>query len=410
LKPAVLALAISMMSFAMYAQGVDDLFSTPDETIADEQDESSSEEAPDEEGQDPSITDGSADGDFVDIEELLTSDGPRISGNFSFLAGGVVSLSTWETEDWIEPSNVLVVNPIASSSATLSFDVQPSSYYGFSAELATDLDSANLRYTNPEVTELYFDYTLLGAISSRVGLQPIAWGRGQVLGNSGNIISEAASSFTVKSSIPLGNANLTLVAFSNEDLLSNEGLNQAGYGFQLETAFSELAIGLNAVYRAPDPVRSGFYAKSTFASIDITNEVVADLSLNRDSGDWSIGITYTLTSFWEYVPWGLLLFVEYKTVGTIGEDWEHEAGLAALFNGIKPFGWRMGYQLIHRFNDAAGQFIPGFTREILPMVSLDIAFPISYGNELSAISSEYLPDQKSAAAVILTARIGSSFE
>jgi hypothetical protein len=284
LKPAVLALAISMMSFAMYAQGVDDLFSTPDETIADEQDESSSEEAPDEEGQDPSITDGSADGDFVDIEELLTSDGPRISGNFSFLAGGVVSLSTWETEDWIEPSNVLVVNPIASSSATLSFDVQPSSYYGFSAELATDLDSANLRYTNPEVTELYFDYTLLGAISSRVGLQPIAWGRGQVLGNSGNIISEAASSFTVKSSIPLGNANLTLVAFSNEDLLSNEGLNQAGYGFQLETAFSELAIGLNAVYRAPDPVRSGFYAKSTFASIDITNEVVADLSLNRDSG------------------------------------------------------------------------------------------------------------------------------
>jgi hypothetical protein len=70
----------------------------------------------------------------------------------------------------------------------------------------------------------------------------------------------------------------------------------------------------------------------------------------------------------------------------------------------------MGYQLIHRFNDAAGQFIPGFTREILPMVSLDIAFPISYGNELSAISSEYLPDQKSAAAVILTARIGSSFE
>jgi hypothetical protein len=338
------------------ADSLDDLLSVPDETL-----EGAGEEASDFEpitGYTVINQEAVQSEDSIDVDDLLSSDQPVIAGNYSARLGGRIGFRKWpESLDLSGLADQTEADLLASSDLSISLDIRPRPYFSVYISAGTELDPSTLAYSNPEIDFLYLDYLINGKTQIRLGIQPLNRGWGQLLGNTGNILTEAADGFAFKVDRPIGNHNLSLLAYSNERLLGFDGLYRIGSAMAMDFSFDQFAAGIAGSFTYNLPISFSAYIKNTLAGVDIINEAVVRYDWFGPVMETPIEIDHLVRLAYEHAPTDTLALFEYR----IGIDFADEidvsnrAALAVLFNGTRMLGWRPGFQVRHDFEDIAGE-------------------------------------------------------
>ncbi len=413
----ILTIAAMLLSQTVTAQdSIDDLFSDPDSTVDEQSPDAGNGEAESAEGNDDSSG-------AVDIAALTSSSEPIIKGSVSLAGSLVLGLSEWPDLNSDASLPAQVANNFDGSAyyemrSTISADVRPTSYFRFFVSGATALDEASLSFPTPSISELFVDYTLSERVFFRVGKQAAAWGQGLLMGNPTNLLDDIGSSIAVKAFLPIGTNGLDVFMYSKGAWIndsSSPGLPDFAYAGMLDGSIGNFTLGIAGKYNAngsnpvpqPDPlggaeeqteplgtpnqVSGSAYIKTALWGLDVSTEFRTDFP-----DDFSAVNYRSITNlFYEYGAIGLQAIGEYyfaygpnHLIQTSSEEREiapfgiHRSAIGLLFSRISSLrGWKPGIRWFHDYSDMSGQVVLGITGPLAPMLSLNFALPVVYGDE-----------------------------
>lgn len=314
------------------------------------------------------------------IDELMSAQGPKITGGIKMRGGLSAGYKTLDFENSID---ALDTEGVAEIVAHVDFDIRVSPNFRFFSKLYTELDESNLEYTGVQVDQLYIDYTWAETLQLRMGTFPLTWGKGFLLKNPGNFVYDVSESIAVKSVFPvLGNSFTTLI-YSNNTLLKNDYFQKAAYGFFYEFPIGDLTAGVSGHHGNGSPGKIDVFMKTNAFGWDLALENIASIHLLESSNDFDrIDYTFLANAFYDSKDTGLTIIIE--TVGDLNfvdDVFDIYGGLGITFNTFRFFGMKPGIRALHNFTDNSGQLVFGMKGGIAERLSLEIAVPVTYGDE-----------------------------
>ncbi|MGI9255825.1 MAG: hypothetical protein ACR2PY_02705 [Salinispira sp.] len=370
---------------------VDDLFSSPDETL--------SEGAEGSEGDGDGGDAGEGDGGAEDADgggssggqgalDVLAgiNTGTTVKGSVSMSGSVVAGFHNWDFSTAGE-----TVSAYYELKSGVSLDVRPTGDLRFFSSLSVGLNADAVNITAPAIGELFVDYTLADTVFFRVGKQGLTWGQGNFIANPGNLVDDISEGISLKTFIPLGNNGLSVVIYPGGT--SSSPLNFA-YAALFEFSAGPLSFGLSGKFqRELDQALSvDAYLKTVIAGIDIALESRVDFDTYPERDGYvpprvqavsnvfwesDIGLRLFGEYFFAYGPQEVIYISETETVPA--EAGTHIGGVGILFPDLFGGDWSPGLRWFHNFSDGSGQVVAGITGTIAPHLRLNIAIPAVYG-------------------------------
>ncbi len=368
---------------------LDDLFSSPDETLSDDggggEDDGDGSGA---EGSEDSGAEGSEDSGADGALDVLAgiNTGTTVKGSVSMSGSVVAGFHNWDFSTAGE-----TVSAYYELQSGVSLDVRPTKELRFFSSLSVGLDADDVNITAPAIGALFVDYTLADTVFFSFGKQGLTWGQGNVIANPGNLVDGISNGISLKAFIPLGNNGLSVVIYPGGTSSSPRNF---AYAALFEFSAGPLNFGLSGKFqRELDQALSvNAYLKTVIAGIDVALESRVDFDTYPEREGYvppkvqavsnvfwesDIGIRLFGEYFFAYGPQEVIHISETETVPA--EAGTHIGGVGMLFPDLFGGDWSPGLRWFHNFSDGSGQVAAGITGTIAPNLRLNIAIPAVYG-------------------------------
>jgi hypothetical protein len=302
-----------------------------------------------------------------------------VTGALTAYAGGVAGVS--DTKDasgnWnggLSPS----MSPGLSFVPSLTFAARPDESIRFQGTLSFPFATTNM--FAPVINELFFDYTLFNEYYFRIGKHLVSWGVTRIFDAGGDLMENSSNGLNVKLNMPIGIGGITTVILTPASISSSYSWKDFTYGLQGDIPIGKAELILSATgYRYDSdslPFRGTAVLKTSLGPIDLFAEGVEAATLSLSPSLQSIVSGF----YWERTDPEYKLYGEYYFNATDTSLRDHRASLVAGANQAFGSPFDIAIQWTHAFIDNSGIVVPGFSVDLWNHVSLQIGFPIRYGN------------------------------
>ena len=302
-----------------------------------------------------------------------------VTGSLTATGGGVLGVK--DTKDasgnWnggLEPS----MTPGLSFVPSLTFVARPDESIRFQGTVDFQFSPTNM--FAPEVDELFFDYTLLDKYYFRIGKHLVNWGVTRIFDVGGNLMENSSDGLNAKLNIPVGIGGVTAVMLTPSSLSSGYTWKDLTYGLQCDIPLGKAELILSTTaYRydsASLPFRGTAVLKTSLGPLDLFAEGIGAATLSV-----SPNLQGILSGFyWERSNPEYKLYGEYYYNANDTSQNDERLSLVAGANSFLDSPFDIAVQWTHAFMDGSGIIVPGFSVGLWNHVSLQIGFPIRYGN------------------------------
>ncbi len=397
---------------------IDDLFGAIEEPEEPGEPEEPEETEKPEETEEPGL-------EVVDLDDLTTSP-VTFSAAVSAGIGAGVGFQEWPGYDpqGRTAGELLRYSGFYNTSAVFTIDARPEPYLRFKGSLKTSFDEELMRFSDPEVDELFIDYTLADWLFFRAGKQRLTWGQGRLLGNPANLVSRVAEGIAFRSTLPAGPGTLNGVIYreSGEITGGYEPHNPRvfSYAGQWEATLGPAVIALSGHYKADDTVGEDIGAAASLSFGIGPLNLAADLTGQWGGAhfSWAPAEWDALAQlFWESEGRSWSLLSEYRFDSTTAGGMGHHAGVGLRMPQIGDSGWRPALRWKHAFEDHSGEVVAAIDGTIAPRLKLSVGVPLIYGASNSyyrvalgeSEEEEYVIPIDNVLTLLLSVRLSFSF-
>jgi len=337
----------------------------------------------------------------ADLTESFTR-GPSLQFSGSFSATGGLGIGYTQWPDLQEPLKYYDGSAGAKASTTLVMRAQPSSALSIYGDVSTSLDTpGSYTWTPFSIGSLYFDYYGLTNLSIRAGKFGTSWGHGRIFSSS-NLMSSSASDVSLRVSMPLVLQGLSLFVLVNGSYFTNSPtVYEYAYAGIVDHVIGPLRITGAARYQKKEGLGTLLSFQGTLLGVDIFTDMVIRY-IDQVQLDSFIG-----GFFKEYAD--TKIYAEYQYNGTVRDALDQSIGF--VFIQKRPLALPLdgGIKWEHTFYDNSGQISPGITWSGLPNLTIQAAFPVTYGKETSRYVINNADPSKRKILFALLAKIEGSF-
>ena len=229
---------------------------------------------------------------------------------------------------------------------------------------------------------------------------------------------------SIKSFIPIGANGLTTLIYT--DTITSP--LYFSYAALFETTIGPLTSGISAKFNRTfeQELITDLYIKTVIGEADIALEGRFDFDLGLSSKNYLWPTSRSLINFfWENSS--VQLLGEYMfaigpkvTVNTgwdeendVSTQWaeygQHRLGLGAIAKKAMIGKFKPGIRWYHNFTDNSGQFVFGLTGPFAPMITANIALPVTYGPDYGYYSLSNEDPENRVLSLIIELELSSSF-
>jgi hypothetical protein len=254
-----------------------------------------------------------------------------------------------------------------------------------------------MRFTGPDIDEVFVDYTLAGRYFFRLGDQNLTWGQARLLGNPANLVDRVSDGISFRGTGPLGPGSLTGVVYSISQWIGDEeGQYRKGsprafaYAGLYEATVGPITFEVSTHYKKAELTGSAASLTFGLGPVDVTAEGRGDW----DNEDVGAGIQEFGTLgqlFWESENGAWSLLGEYEFDSKVPKDEGHYVGVAAQAPELVG-DWRPRIRWRHAFQDDSGEVIPAFGGTVAPKLKATFTTPVIYGEPGTFYREEFGTD------------------
>jgi hypothetical protein len=208
----------------------------------------------------------------------------------------------------------------------------------------------------------------------------VSWGVTRIFDAGGDLMENSSNGLNVKLNMPIGIGGITTVILTPASISSSYSWKDFTYGLQGDIPIGKAELILSATgYRYDSdslPFRGTAVLKTSLGPIDLFAEGVEAATLSLSPSLQSIVSGF----YWERTDPEYKLYGEYYFNATDTSLRDHRASLVAGANQAFGSPFDIAIQWTHAFIDNSGIVVPGFSVDLWNHVSLQIGFPIRYGN------------------------------
>lgn len=318
------------------------------------------------------------------LDKLSTSEKIKIGG--SFKARGGFAAGWQDLPDPDDLTDSLGISPGATTLAKLNFNAQPDPDFAVTGTFFTEIDPADgeNEWSDPEIEELFCDYTWLDTIFFRIGKHKITWGQGRLF-TPGNLMDDSGDGTAFRASFPTLLDGVTLVSLIDDSYVSSDeslSASDTAAGMLVDKVIGNVFFSAGGKYRKADGLDLLGSVKTVLWKMDL----LSDFVLHNDDND----ITYESVSGF-FREWSdFKLYGEYYYDGSVIGDEDHSIGLASAYKNIFDTPIDLGLEWKHSFVSEAGSLIAGASWSPWKFVKANIGIPFVYGSS----DSDYMDDNE----------------
>ncbi len=356
-----------------------------------------------------------------------------------------------------------------SFTAALGFEIRPATELRVRGRLSYTFPGAGPSAL-PQLSEMFFDYSVLERVFFRVGIFDYTWGNSQffLFGNlpvrslpgwSGvsnlpfwernNLLTTVTTQnypVSFKMTVPLGFNTLTFLArfdlanYGDPPMDLSPNPRDAGYGLEYELVTGPIEWTLAGFYQWQLTPRSLLSMKTSLFGFDLSAEATMAFPvaisqagfLPRAPADGGIYVGGTLQRIYptavvgiarEWSDAGIRVYAEWgyngeREPGNPGTNWlSDETGpggqnsaLGARFTNLGKSGLTLNLLWQQSWSDGSGLVAPFIEFSPVGLTTLQVGLPFQYGPANSEVSNNRLAPGSQAAELLILARISSSFQ
>jgi len=340
------------------------------------------------------------------LAQYVTSETVVVSGSFNATGGAIAGWTQWPDLALLGTGFDGTIG--LTTSATLTIDARPDPdfhLYGTVSTSMNPLDPATMAsWSSFVLGELFADYTWLGTVFIRMGKHGITWGQGRLFSGSTNIMSDTATGFALRASLPTLLDGVSAIGLLKADYFESGTLasyKQIGYAVKADKILFGTLLSLGGRYQVDEGVNALFSAKRTILGVDLLADVVL-----HDIG--TAQYYQVLAGFFK--EWtNFKLYGEYYYNGATTGGADHSAALACGFNNVFGTPLDLGAQWIHAFMDGSGTVTTGLTWVPWKFITAKVGVPVVYGADASRYVTGNADPGKRRVALALGLEMAVSF-
>lgn len=320
--------------------------------------------------------------------------GIQFSGSFTVEGGAAIGWTDWP--EFSDPGKNFDPNFGLKAGTKLAFTARPDPDFRVSGSFSTSIDPVNSNsFTWPQfaISELFCDYTLLDTLLWRIGKFGIGWGQGKLF-NPGSLMSDNASGFAVRASLPSFLGGASAIVLANKKVETYADLS---YAFSLEAVWLGVYSGLMGRYSQAD----GFSGLLSLKKTVLATDIFADTVFRYNADEWDAAILTGIFREWA----NLQLVTEYYLDGLGTDELTHRLGLAAKYRKVFGSGIDLGLDCRYNLSDSSAYIIPGMSWKPFKLVNMAVGLPFVLGNSDGEYVGKNNPDiikRRIAVAAMLT--------
>ena len=360
------------------------------------------------------IIEDDADAEGIDVEAITADPVPRVTGRVRSRGGVNIGLRDWENwkDGTNDPRDVIGAGGLFAMDARLSLDYRPTGYQRLFTSLKSEMDQDTLEFSQPEIGELFVDYTYRQNYFFRAGKQGLTWGQARLLVNKANLVSNLGGGIGLRAVAPV-RSGLTVVLYTTESYRSDAdgsaGLRAFGYAGQLESSLgSNSSFGLSSHYRYTQPLRTAAYHKSSMGGVDFTVEGVTAWDIEEAYRSDEIRSLDPVFSGLANIAWAsnstprLRVIAEYQFDGAVPDYQGNRVGLALRLTELSWTRWSVNLRWRHSFFSNSGDAVLGMSGSVAPGISANVGIPVFYRGPdfLGDAEDEDIPDEYFLSALL----------
>ncbi len=367
--------------------------------------------------------------------------------------------------DFSQPAGYLGYDVGGSMAAALGFEIRPDPSLRIRGKLSYSFPGAGSAAL-PQLSEMFFDYSLLEAVFFRIGIFSYTWGNAQFF-QFGNLPSRGLPGWSgtstlplwaqtnllttittqnypvsMKMSIPMGFNTLTLLArfdlanYGNPPMETTPSPKDAGYGIQYDLVTGPIEWTLGGFYQWQLTPRSLLAMKTSVFGFDLAAEATMafPVAINKSGfipyptagGGIYVGgalqriypaVVIGLSREWSDA--GVKLYAEYGYNGERdpGTSWlidesgpgGHNTAAGARFSKLGDSGLTLNLLWQQNWSDGSGLVAPFLEFAPVGLASIQVGVPVLYGSSTSEVAANRLAPGGQAVELLILVKVSTSF-
>lgn len=350
------------------------------------------------------------------LASYVTAEAIKFNGSFKATGGVAAGWTSWPRLE--DPARYFDGTIGLTATASLSFDARPDPDFRLYGNVSTSMNplSGSNGWSGFALGELFVDYTWLDNVFIRMGQQSMSWGQGRLFEAVTNVMSDAASGFSFRASLPTLLDGVQAVALINRGAVAS--WQELCYAARADKLFWGTLVSAGVRYQRDEGLKALVSVKKTVFGVDLFGDLVV---YRHDAS----GYEQILAGFFK--EWkDVKLYGEYYYNGAtwpagpaetrapfdgfLAAGSDHTLGLACGFNNVFGTPVDAGFKLIHTFFDGSGLAMAGLTWKPWKMISATLALPVAYGADGSRYVGPSNPDAaRRRLALVFGLELSASF-
>ena len=379
---------------------------------------------------------------------------------YSDLGGGLK-----ESPDFSQPAGYLGYDVGGNFTASLGFEIRPDPSLRIRGKLSYTFPGTEGAL--PQLSEMFFDYSLLQSVFFRVGIFSYTWGNSQFFqfgnlpsrslpGWSGtstlplweqtNIVTNITTQnypVSLKMSVPMGFNTLSFLArfdlanYGNPPSPTSPSPKDAGYGLEYDLVTGPIEWSLAGFYQWQLTPRSLLSMKTHIFGFDLSAEATMafPVAINLRSGfspyDTPGGGIYVGGALQRIYPTGVIgisrewtdagikVYAEYAYNGERdpGTSWlpdesgpgGYNSAAGVRFSNLGQSGITLNLLWQQNWSDGSGLVAPFVEFAPIGPASIQVGIPVLYGSSTSEVAGNRLAPGSEGTELLILVKVSSSF-
>ncbi len=369
-----------------------------------------------------------------------------------------------ESPDFSQPAGFLGYDVGGNFTAAIGFEIRPDPSLRIRGKLSYNFPGTENAL--PQLSEMFFDYSVLESVFFRVGIFSYTWGNSQFF-QFGNLPSRSLPGWSgtsslplwaqtnilttittqnypvsLKMSIPMGFNTLSflarfdLVNYGNPPMGTSPSPKDAGYGLEYDLVTGPIEWSLAGFYQWQLTPRSLLSMKTSVFGFDLSAEATMafPVGINKSgflpyaTAGGGVYVGGALQRIYptgvfglsrEWTDAGIKVYAEYayNSERDPGTSWlpdesgpgGHNSAAGVRLSNVGQSGMTLNFLWQQNWSDWSGLVAPFIEFPAIGLASIQVGIPVLYGSSTSEVAGNRLAPGGQAVELLILVKVSSSF-